>query len=496
MKRRRISAAFVELDSVEVIQSKDKQASSTEARVLTSPQNQNRRSPRIASKAGATPEVKFTPDTRMSNDQIINNGERGGVFNTQRKADTPHLADIASNPRDIEHAILTKSQPKSFEIDKIGEAITKDDQRQLVQKSNRIFYVKPQCPGQKVITRSVSATSDPEEIPQRTNSPMPISSKGGSSGLTKPEVFEGEAKSLVSNTQQQSTASRPRRSTRKSYVLQTKANVDWSEDLRPTDEDEPVPDGMGRNGPLITSPKSGHANQPEKPSKYRQQAGQKKSTTRKTLRAKKVKHENNQLPLTAVHVGNVYTESRAPDAGLGMALVDINFMDMHDTIDISENTPVREMRQLSKPDMRSNYQAPIEISRLSLDDCDQTMTDPPTKDEMSRRDIPNSAEFVQGRGKAVGKKLTNAFRGPKKGLSVGRARDVPSVPVTQAPVSRNTRSQSLLRRKPRMDQAKDITHSRGRCDRALRRVSCDSQEIAQFDKPPAAFIIQFISPSR
>jgi len=458
MKRRRISAAFVELNSAEVIQSKDQQASLSEAGVLTSSQNQNRRSPQIASKTGATPEVKPTLDRKLSKDQNINIESRCGAFNTLQKADTSHLADIASNPRDIKHAILNQNQPKPTQTDKAGGVVNETDQQQSIQKPESTSYGKPQCPGRTVTTHFISATTDPQEIPRRTNLSASMISKGGSSSLAQLKVSKGESKSLIPSTQGHPVSSRPRRYTLKSLVLQTKANVDWSEDIRPTDEDEPVPDRAEESGPLISSSSSGLANQPEKPSKYRRKAFKRKYTRSKAPRVKKLKHEDNQLQLTTVQLDNFDTESCHPDAGETLSLVDPNAMDIHETTDIPENTlHAREKQQLNKPDMNSDHQTQIETSGLPLDDCDRAMADTHTNEKMPHNESQDLPGGARGRGKAVGKKLASALRGPKKRLSVSRARDVSPVSVTQASVSRNTRSQNLLRQELGMEQAKDTT---------------------------------------
>lgn len=453
MKRRRISAAFVELNSAEVIQSKDQQASLSEAGVLTSSQNQNRRSPQIASKTGATPEVKPTFDTKLSKDKNINIESRCGAFNTLQKADTSHLADIASNPRDIKHAILNQSQPKPTQTDKVGGVVNETDRQQSIQKPDSTPYGKPQCPGRTVTTHLISATTDLQEIPRKTNQSASMISKGGSSSLAQLNVSKGESKSLIASTQGHPESSRPRRYTRKSHVLQTKSNVDWSEDIRPTDEDEPVLDGAEGSGPFISSPSSGLVNQPEKPSKHRRKALKRKYTRSKASRVKKLKHEDNQLPLTTVQLGNFVIETRHRDAGETLPLVDPNAMDNHETTDIPENTlHAPEKQQLNKTDIHTNHQTQPETSGFQLDDRDRAMADTHTNEKMPPQDLPGGA---RGRGKEVGKKLTSALRGPRKRLSVSRARDVSPVSVTQASASRNTRGQ--MRQELGMEQAKDTT---------------------------------------
>jgi hypothetical protein len=408
MKRRRVSAAFIELDSADLIRAKDEEASLSEPRVLASSRNQNRRSPSIA---GATAEVNIMLGQNSSkNGQKKTSGGQHMSFNISQMDDSSHLADIAPNPRDMEHAMSTTSHTTETcggTSLVTSNLVAKEDKRRPTTEYKSISNVKLQPPLRTMVTRSGSATSNPQDDPSQTNHSEVISATNLTSAPSQLEALERESGSTGQSMQGCSIPFRPRRSTRKTHTLQTKADVDRSE----ADEDS-----VDRGEMSIWSADSEHANPPNQKGKRRRRVSRPHtaSGTRRTS-ARKYKnsgHAINQFPLIADPMGSFQLDPPEPDAALHSTVVESNPMDVNDGTDIPGITlPDIERQQPRGTDVFTNTQAFVDISSFSPPAFDQTMPDADLKRPPDQHSLMWDAH---GRGKAVGKKLTDAFRGSKK----------------------------------------------------------------------------------
>ncbi|KAJ5386286.1 hypothetical protein N7509_008827 [Penicillium cosmopolitanum] len=408
MKRRRVSAAFVELDSADLIRAKDEEASLSEPRVLASSRNQNHRSPRIA---GATAEVNIMLGENSSKEgqKKTSGGQRMSLYTSQID-DSSHLADIAPKPRDMEHAMSTTSHTTETcggTSLVTSNLVAKEDKRRPTTEYKSISNVKLQPPLRTMVTRSGSATSNPQDDKSQTNHSEVVSVTNLTSAPSQLEALDAESGSTGQSMQGRSIPFRPRRSTRKTHTLQTKADVDRS---------EADADSVGRGEISIWSAGSEHANPPNRKGKRRRRVSRPHtaSGTRRTS-ARKCKnsgHAINQLPLTVDPRGSFQLDPPEPDAVLHSAVVESNPMDVNDGTDIPGITlPDIEKQQPSRTDVFTHSQALVVISSCSPPAFDQTMPDADFKRPPDQHSLMWDAH---GRGKAVGKKLIDAFRGSKK----------------------------------------------------------------------------------
>lgn len=464
MKRRRISAAFVELDSEQVIRAKDEEAS--QVKVLASSRNQNRSSPRIASKAGALAEKDLGGSKEPSKEgHHTTDSGQDASFCTRPIDDSSHLADIAYKAGGTEHAMPTASHQTEIHSSSLSVArksVDRYNQQQSTPDLISTFDVKPQHQRRRMVTRSVSATSNHDDNPKQTNNPGVLSSARNTNDPSQPGALTKHYKSTLPSMQTRLISSRPRRSTRKRHTLQKNPEVDWSEDLRPTDEEDSFQNGVNGGETSISSADLEVTNSLDRKGKRRQkvfksQAGSRirRKTAGRNALGKDANHTILQLPLTAVPLDDLQAEPSRPNAGL--TPVKPNLLDMIDTTDAPDFTlPVIEKREPRKTELATNQQIPIMISSCLPNVCDQPMTE--TDAETSGIEQPPLPGNQSGRGKAVGEKLADALRGSKSVPPVRRAlgkgphstrmsdiapigRKSPDLTVTQAHSTRITRSQ-------------------------------------------------------
>lgn len=419
MKRRRISAAFVELDSEQVIRAKDEEASRSEVKVLASSRNQNRRSPRIVLNALAEKNLGSSKKLSEEGHHTTDSGQDAS-FSTRPTNDSSHLADIAYKAGGTEHAMPTAShqtETHSSTLSVARKSVDRYNQQQSTPDFVATFGAKPQHERRRMVTRSVSATSNPEDNPKQTNNPEVLSSARITNDPSQLGALTKHYKSTLPSMQARLISSRPRRSTYKTHTLQKNSDVDWSEDLRPTDEDDSFIYGVNGGETSISSADLEVTYSLDRKGKRRQKVFKSQAasrTRRKTARRKALGKDANhailQLPLTAVPLDDLQAEPSGPNAGL--TLVKSNPPDMIDTTGDPDFTlPVIENREPRKTELATNQQTPIMISSCPPNVSDQSMTE--TDAETSGIEQPPLPGDQSGRGKAVGEKLAEALRGSK-----------------------------------------------------------------------------------
>lgn len=444
MKRRRVSAAFVELDSAELIRAKDEEASLSKPRVLASPRNQNRRSPRIA---GATAEVDIMLGKKSSNQgKPRTSGGQHMSFNTYQMDDSSHLADIAPKPRDMEHAM-----PKTSHITErcdgtslaISNLVAKEDKRRPITEYKSLSDVELQPRRRPTVTRSGSAISDPQNDPSQTSHSEVVSVTNLTSAPSQLEAPDREPGLTGLSMQGRFIPLRPRRSTRKTHTSQTKAEGDWTE----ADDDS-----VDRGETSILSADSEHAKSPNKKgkrqrrvSRSRMASGNRRTSAR--YQAKQTRKFGHAAPGLAV------AEPIPPNVNDGT------------------NIPEIEKQQPSRTEVFNNQQTLVTTSSCSPTTFDQAMPDSDFKRPAEQHSLMWDA---QGRGKAVGKKLADALWGSKITTHIHQALEnganptklsaknsvSPNSPSTNVPresSTRITRAQLLLESEIGVEQAKSAS---------------------------------------
>lgn len=468
MKRRRVSAAFVELDPAELIRAKDEETSLSEPRVLASSRHRIRRSPRIA---GATAEVKITSGKKSSKSgQCKTDSGQHPSFNTHQPDDSSHLTDIAPKPRDMEHAMSTTSHTTETCGDTslaISNLVAKEDKRPPAAEYKSLSDLKSQPPRRTMVTRSISATSNPQDDPPQTNQSEVVSTTNLTSAPPLLEALAIEPESTRPSMQGRFFPSRQRRSTRRTRTLRTKADVDCNE----ANEDY-----VDRSEKSISSADSEHENPPVRKGKRRRRVSkpQTASATRRTYASSKARkskdsgHAINQLPLTANPMG-IGLQAEPLDLGTARRLIEVesNPTDVTDGTDIPDTTlPFIEKQQPGRIEIITNQQTLVNTPGCSPPALDQVVPDADSERPGEQQSLTRDAH---GRGMAVGKKLADAFKVSKRvacnrhshsSRMSGMAPSSPnsrSTTAPQKPSTRISRAQLLLGSKIGEEQVKNTS---------------------------------------
>lgn len=412
MKRRRVSAAFVELDTADVIRTKDQKECACEAEVFAS-------SPRLAE---TTTKVNFQSSKKAS-------GKKGGQhmdndnkchhasFYNHRTDDSSHLTDIAPKPRDTKHAMATRCHKPASRLSSSlagSKSAKKNDQQHPTNNHDMICDVELRSPQGMMVARSASVATNTEQNPGAS------STTTRNNGASQSPSFHKEPKSTRSSIQGYLIPSRPRRSTRRTHALQKETNVDWSEDLRPTDDDSLQ--GCEEEDEARTSVKAELA-----------------SSKRK--RQQRVSKRRNSPALDVLGLGVMPNPTGVDDSP-----------DMPKAAGFAKQSP-------SGTDLAVNKERRIEISSCSSGANDQPMTEADAEAAGNEQQL--RTHDARGRGKTVGQKLAVALHGSKKAYRTRRvfgsrshplrasgktstSQKIVGVTVSRVHSPRITRSQALM----------------------------------------------------
>lgn len=375
MKPRRIGSAFIDLDPVEVIRGKDQK--SRQASLVNT---------KRGNATGVTNTEPSTGATRSGEDHAGKSPKT--IYNNKKSAadvvlqgNSSELAGIAHEAGATKHAI---SKPQQPEMGKPGNSSP------WAAKAKEVLTLSSNLNGES--TSRVETAID-----------------NAASAVIKPPEKMQQSSTAVS--------SRPKRAARKRYT-----EVDWYEDLRPTDDESSKVDN-GHRGSSVSSPEPHATSSPSKPSppkRKRRQSAQNSSKRRKGTKGKektpsKGDAQKLQLPLTAAPT-TLPVDSLESDANPTSKNRDVR----------PGSSGIKRIAEdpVNSPGPKAPEQNPkegpigtaqleiIEISSASPLSTNST-NEPDSDDDMNEAttDKNGAAETEQhGRGKSVGQKLTDALR--------------------------------------------------------------------------------------
>lgn len=372
MKPRRIGSAFIDLDPLDVIREKDRKS-----RQASSASNYGHHAPGGTGPnpaAGVTTSGENQAGKSPKTIYIDKPKPTVGVIspeNSSKLAAIAHVADATQDAASMQPDVgnVSNSSPGSSNVEKNSK----------LRLSNR-----DRDPTSRVMTVLDDAASAATKPPEKL--------QHGSTAAS----------------------SRPKRVARKRYT-----EVDWYEDLRPTDEESSKVDNR-HGGSSVSSPEPQSTSSPSKPSlskrKMRQSASnsskRRKDTKGKGKAPNKEDPQRLQLPLTAAPATSL-VDSLGTNANPSSKNPDMQPRSS-DTKriakDLLNSLPPKAPEQDLKVDENSAAQLEIiEISSASPLSADELDSD--IDMDQATTDVNQAAEAeTHGRGRSVGQKLADALR--------------------------------------------------------------------------------------
>jgi hypothetical protein len=406
---RTVTTTVFQLDSGDVIRAKDRQAM---ARQMT--KGKESRASTVAQEQTSTSHVS-TKTAEVSSKHPEPMQEAGQIYkNIPLEDDSSQIAKITrlaratnTNEAITEHAIPGIRQ---IQLEYIGDS-TKDiktTDNQTVEPSATLA-LSDKSPSHKSLAATDTYADPPQSSPQRNSS----SSKVLRNGIVKLKVTCRNLRKSYPPARASLKQSRPRRSARKTSTSHPTAEVDWSEGIRPTDDEKPPNDKKGADkrgasrGTSVTSPDAGSENS----SRKKRKAPKAKSDSAKRRKATKKKGRiSAQLPLTTNIDDKCLPETDKTDAHSALELPDgrLGNTCTLDALDVpAASFPIIDKCDDELEVVSSSHDI-IELSSDSL--LHSNLSSPRQSTGSPRSDGKTAMANSHGRGVIVGQKLTDALR--------------------------------------------------------------------------------------
>ncbi|KAJ5584706.1 uncharacterized protein N7459_004506 [Penicillium hispanicum] len=423
MMPRRISSAFLKLDSAEVIRAKDQKARQG-ARAVTHYDH-----PHIESQeAGpATVSAVETKITQQDDGQKLALSTIPPIDNTSPLAQIGHLVSGAESCHPAtKHAMPDVQLSQSPGI----SSLIPDSESPMAQKANRLKTNNASCLVMDAQRFSITDSSGGvvplaiQDNHQRT-SPSPVLTANGNDNLSHTHARIMDTSRSAPDTLDTATAPQLRRSSRKRrttyWITELEANGDELQRIR----NKPFTAGSEAEETTVSTPdpgltsalirKSSFKRKEEKPrlgsGKRRNSSKHKSASSQRNASSRKRKPQTPQLPLTADLVSR--TQAGPPRSNIttktGSSDGEHESKTVRDTLPILCNSSLG----ISGPIRRKTAIPHNEIIEISS--ASEEMQDPSSVkniiDELDFSTHEAHGSKHDGRGKAVGKKLTDALRG-------------------------------------------------------------------------------------
>lgn len=355
------------------------------------------------------------------------NIEQKLALSTEPPDDSSRLVDITHEAGAPEHAI---PDPPESGVNGISTITPADD---LVKaNSANATSSAGAAPSSKVICGPGKGDSIPTRIQHiQSATTSDAKSMAMSDGMSKFEIINAEVKLSEPDKPEPTASSRPKRSTRKSYAWLLEPDVDWDQDLRPTDDE--LDKAEGYEGTAVTSPDPEYGNSTDRksPKRKKRQSGPDSSKRRRAVKEKpdhipKEREQSLQLALTTgpIVVSRSHENSRSrPLDGQSKAATTKGTAENPGTLTLTSETQQQCQSQLIVEKHKV-----IEISSCSPSPLNQSSFGDDV-DQNSSHGIASSNAKIQGRGKLVGSKLSDALREAAQSSS-----------LTNEPVTLSTRT--------------------------------------------------------
>lgn len=329
------------------------------------------------------------------------------VEDSSQSAKIARLARATNtNEATTEHAIPGIRQIQSESIGDLTKDI-KTTENQAVEPSANLAV------SDNDLSHKTTAVVDTYANPPQSSPERNSSSKLVRNGIAKPKATRRDRRRSHPPSRASLEQSRPRCSARRTSTSHRTSEVDWSEGIRPTDDEKSPNDGGGANkrGAYKGTSVSSLNTASEKSSRNKRKAPKVKSDSAKRQKATKKKSSaSDQLPLTADIDDKCQSEADKADAESALEFLD-------GRLDITCTRDALYMPAASFPIIdRSNDESKTvssrhEIIELSSDSLLQSNLSSPRQGTASPRSNGQTAMAnSHGRGVTVGKKLTDALR--------------------------------------------------------------------------------------
>lgn len=335
------------------------------------------------------------------------------ALSTESPDDSSRLVDITNEAGAPEHAIPDAPQSGVNGIC----AITPADN---LVKAN--FTNTTSSGGAAPSSKAISGLGKGDSIPtgiQRIQSATASDAKsmGISNGMSKFETINGEEKLSEPSKPESTASSRPKRSTRKSYAWLLEPDVDWDQDLRPTDDELDKAEGFEETAVTSPDPEYRNSLNRKSPKRKKRQSGPDSSKRRRAVKGKpghipEEREQSLQLALTTGpivasqrEVSRSHENSRSgPLDGQFKAATTKGTAETPGTLTLTS-----EKQQRCRSQLIAEKDEVIEISSCSPSPSNNSSSGADV-DQNSSRGIASSNANIQGRGKLVGSKLFDALR--------------------------------------------------------------------------------------
>lgn len=416
---RRVVSRLIPLEPLHVIRAKDKRA-----RELSL-------SGRIDSALTSVPESELQAfaETAGQEESSFGGNVQKSALRTESTTDSSRLANIAHESSATEQATSNAPQPTL----NANSTLSSGEAQIEANTTNATSSADAAPPGKSVlVTGKEDSTAIKIQNMQQARTVEDVEPMSMSNEALDTAILPRKEK-LLEPSKRESASLRPRRSTRKSYALPLELDVDWDEDLRPTDDEIDKSDVHGGSASTSPDPEYRTSTDRKSPKRKRRLSGLNSSKRRKVVKEKltsvsKRGDRKVQLPLTTAPIVSPQTEVSGPHAcsssraftGQSEAVTTIHtaetlntalplFSEDQSQYHISDNVGRHEVIEISSGSSSSSKQS---SPRCGID-------------QYSSHDSPTPNTY-QGRGKVVGTKLSDALR--ESGLSSRRTID----PVTNS----------------------------------------------------------------
>ncbi|OQD74174.1 hypothetical protein PENDEC_c012G06606 [Penicillium decumbens] len=399
---RRVVSRLIPLEPLHVIRAKDKRA-----RELSL-------SGRIDSALTSVPESELQAfaETAGQEESSFGGNVQKSALRTESTTDSSRLANIAHESGATEQAISNAPQPTL----NANSTLSSGDAQIQANTTNATSSADAAPPGKSVlVTGKEDSTAIKIQNMQQARTVEDVEPRSMSNEALDPAILPRKER-LLEPSKRESASLRPRRSTRKSYALPLELDVDWDEDLRPTDDEIDKSDVHG--GSALTSPDPEYRTSTDRksPKRKKRLSGLNSSKRRKVVKEKltlvsKRGDRKIQLPLTTAPIVSPQTEVSGPHAcsssraftGQSEAVTTI---DTAETLKTALPLCSEDQSQYHISDNVGRHEV-IEISSGSSSSSKQSSPRCGI-DQYSSHDSPTPNTY-QGRGKVVGTKLSDAL---------------------------------------------------------------------------------------
>lgn len=405
---RRVTTTVFQLDSGDVIRAKDRQemarqmSKSRESRVSTGAQGQASTS-QVGTKAEEM--CSKNPEPMQKAGQVYKN--------IPLEEDSSQIAKIArlaratnANKAATEHAIPGTRQIQSESISDLTKDIKTTDNQAM--EPSATVAVSDNDPSHKSLAAIDTYAKPPKSSPKRNSN-----SKVIRNGLFKLKVTGWNPRKSYPPARASLGQSRPRCSARKISTSHPTAEVDWSEGIRPTDDEKSPNDKKGADqrgasrGTSLSSPDAGS----EEISRRKRKAPKARSDSAERRKATKKKGSiKAQPPLTTNINDKCLPETDKADAHSALKLPHgrLDIACTEDALDMpAASFPVNDKRD-DKLEAVSSRNEIIELSSDSL--LQSNLSSPKQGTGTPRSNGQTAMANLHGRGVTVGQKLIDALR--------------------------------------------------------------------------------------